>query len=180
MAKRAVRLASVAALAALALCGCGSRKPGAPAPDVGIDKLLQAPIPSLKSLSELRGQVVVLEFWATWCHPCVEKLPHMNSMVQSFEGRPVRFISVTTEGEEAVLDFLRTHPMKAWIGLDASRRVSQAFRVTGIPDVFIIDPYGRISLRVNPSFLYKSDIEKALKAAPPPPPPAAAKPSGKP
>lgn len=160
---------AVAAAVGLALlaAACRPPRPQEPAPDVGIEKLLQAPSDSLRSLSELKGNVVVLEFWATWCGPCVEKLPHMNKMVAAFEGQPVKFISVTEESEDIVREFTKTHPMKAWIGLDPYRKAFSAFKVKGIPDLFVIDPFGRITLRVNPSWFYKSDIEKALKAKPP-------------
>ena len=58
--------------------------------------------------------------------------------------------------------------MKAWIGLDPRGAAFRAFGVDSRPEVFVIDPYGRITLKIHPSFLYKSDIEDALGAAPPP------------
>lgn len=161
------------AVASLALPGCGPHKPPKFAPDVGFDRLLQAPMAALPALSDLRGHVVVLEFWATWCGPCLETLPHMNRLVETFAGQPVRFISATDEPADHVEAFLRKRPMKAWIALDPKKRASQAFGVRGIPQVFVIDPHGRIHLRITPSFLYKSDIAKALKAAPPSPRPPA-------
>ncbi len=161
-----MRLRALAALFLLGAGACRPPKPLLPAPEVGIEKLLQAPAGSLRSLSELKGSVVILEFWATWCGPCVEKLPHMNKMVDAFAGRPVKFISVTEEDEATVREFLKTHPMKAWIGLDPGRKAFSAFKVRGIPELFVIDPYGRVTLRVNPSWFYKSDVEKALKAKP--------------
>jgi len=161
------------ALPLAALAACGRARPKPPAPDVGIAELLQAPRGSVKALSEFRGQVVVLEFWATWCGPCLELLPHMNKLVESFAGRPVRFISVTDETRADVEAFAAKHPMKAWIGLDPERRAFEAFRVDSRPEVFVIDPYGRVWIKIHPSFLYKSDIEAALNAAPPAPAPAA-------
>jgi hypothetical protein len=59
--------------------------------------------------------------------------------------------------------------MKAWIGLDPTGAAFKAFNVTSRPQVFVIDPYGRIWIKIHPSFLYKSDIEDALKAPPPDP-----------
>ena len=163
------------AAALLLGAGCLQHKPKLPAPDVGIPELLQSPRASFKSLREFRGEVVVLEFWATWCGPCVQLLPHMNKMVDSFAGRPVRFISVTDETRGAVETFTKAHPMKAWIGLDPDGTAFRAFRVDSRPEVFVIDPYGRLWLKIHPSYLYKSDIEDALKA--PPPTPTSARPS---
>lgn len=158
---------SILAAASLLLGGCVQHKPKLPAPDFAVGELLQAPIPSFASLKEFRGQVVVLEFWATWCGPCLELLPHMNKMVESFAGKPVRFISVTDETRPPVEAFLKTHPMKAWIGLDPAGAVFRAFNVSARPEVVVIDPYGRIWIRIHPSFLYKSDIQDALDAPPP-------------
>jgi thiol-disulfide isomerase/thioredoxin len=164
-----MRRAAVAGCLLIGLSACLQHKPKLPAPEVGIESILQPTRGSVKSLSEFRGQVVVLEFWATWCGPCLTLLPHMNKMVDSFAGKPVRFISVTDEPRADVESFLAQHPMKAWIGLDPSGKTFAAFRVDSRPEVFVIDPYGRISLKIHPSFLYKSDIEDALKAAPPAP-----------
>lgn len=163
----------------LLVCGCGPRRPLEMAPDVGIEKLLQSPIPRLAALSELHGQVIVLDFWATWCGICTEKRPHMNKLVETFKDKPVRFIAVTDEDAAAVEDHLRDHPIKAWIGLDPSRRAFQAFGVRGVPEAFVIDPYGRVALKIHPSWLYESDIAKALKAQPPAEPPIDGKPSEK-
>ncbi|MFI5344750.1 MAG: TlpA family protein disulfide reductase [Elusimicrobiota bacterium] len=163
---RALALSSILLLAA-----CGRARPLLPAPDAGLPELMQAPRSSLRALSELRGQVVVIDFWATWCRPCVETIPHMNKMADKFAGKPVVFLSVTADEREKVERFLRDHPMKPWIGLDADGVMSRAFGVREIPQTFVIDPYGRITLRVSPSWLYASDIEKALAAEAPKPEP---------
>ena len=154
-------------LIVLALTACGPSKPQVPAPDVGIDTVLQSPLKTVKSIKELRGQALVLEFWATWCGPCIDLLPHMNKMVKSFEGQNVRFISVTDESREDVERFLRKHPMNAAIGLDPEGKVIRAFKNKSRPEVYIIDPFGRITLKIHPSWLYESDIRKAMKAKPP-------------
>lgn len=153
----------------LVLAACGRSRPKPPAPEIGAIELLQAPNPTLSSLAELRGKVVVLDFWATWCPPCRETIPHLNKMAAQFAGRPVVFLSITGDDRATVESFLRGHPMTPWIGLDPDGRAGRAFGVSSIPETFVLDPYGRISLRVSPSWLYASDIEDALKAAPPPP-----------
>jgi thiol-disulfide isomerase/thioredoxin len=153
--------------AALILAGaCGG--PRGQAPEVSVPTLLQAPRESLSSLREL-NQAVVLEFWATWCGPCIEGIPKMNRMVSDFRGRPVTFISVTNESREKVEEFLKKHEMMAWIGLDPSGAAEKAFGVHGIPAIFVIDRYGRIWHKLSPSFFYKSDVEDAINAKPPEP-----------
>ena len=148
-------------------------KPLGPAPEEGIALLLQAPAPALGSLRELRGRAVVLDFWATWCAPCRDTIPYMNKMRAKFQGRPVVFISVTREPLEKIEPFLKEHPITGWIGIDEAGGLQRALKVTGIPQVFVIDPAGQVRLKISPSFLYDSDIERALKAAPEPRPAAA-------
>ncbi len=161
-----------AVLVLLALAsGCRAR-PLEWAPEVRIPKLLHAPRERVDSLKDLAGDVVVLEFWATWCGPCRETIPHMNKLVDKYAGKPVRFIAVTDESEERVLAFTRERPIHSWIGLDPKGALSQAFRVKGIPHVVVIDPYGRIVHRVSTQWFYASDIDDALKAKPPKPPQA--------
>jgi thiol-disulfide isomerase/thioredoxin len=138
-----------------------------PVPDVGLETLLGSPGGSLGSMRELAGKAVVLEFWATWCGSCRDSIPHMNKLREVFRKSPVVFLSVTREPREVVEGFLRGHPMTGWIGLDEDARLHRAFGVRGVPEVFVIDRYGRITLKITPSFLYKSDIERALKAEPP-------------
>ena len=152
-------------LVALA-AGCRAR-PLEWAPDVRIPKLLKAPRASVESIKELRGEVLVLEFWATWCGPCRETIPHMNKLVDKFAGKPVRFIAITSEPPETVLEFMRERPMRSWIGIDPGGEASRAFRVRGIPHVVVIDPYGRIVHRVSTQWFYASDIDDALQAKPP-------------
>jgi len=153
-----------AALAGFMFLGrCSGRgKPLGPAPDAGIPSLLQAPMPALGSLRDLRGKAVVLEFWATWCDTCRETVPHMNKLREQFRGRPVVFLSVTDEPRAAVEAFLKEHPITGWIGLDEGGRLGNAFGVRGIPQVFLIDREGVILMKISPSYFYASDIERAL------------------
>ena len=88
---------------------------GEPAPAIELEGLLHAPE------GDLKGNVVVLEFWATWCGPCIAAIPHLNALTEEFKGKPVRFISVTDEDETKVRKFLEKRTMSSWIGLDTDR-----------------------------------------------------------
>lgn len=147
--KRALPLALAAALAA---CGGGApqerprlAKAGRPAPQLSLPKLLNAPQKTLGGWEELRGKVVVLEFWATWCDPCVEAIPHLNGLAERFRGRPVVFIHITDESEADVTAFLEQRPVNGWIAPEAGADVFKAFRVYGRPHTVLVDADGSVA-----------------------------------
>ncbi len=134
---------------------------GQTAPELGIEKFLQAP-EGEKSLSALKGKVVVLEFWATWCAPCVAEIPHLNQLNEEFRDKQVQFISITDEGEDVIAPFLKRQEMKSWIGLDTDRSVFKAYGVKGIPRTFLIDQEGIIAASLHPVGLSSDMIEKVI------------------
>jgi len=165
------KLIFIAAALALSACGkCDSPSPATsgkaaanqPAPEFHITKLLQADRPELKSIAELKGEVVVLEFWGSWCGPCVDNIPHFNELADKMQGKPVRFISVTDEKQETVENFLKSHPVKGWIGLDADKSTFQAFKVRGRPDTVVIDAKGVVVWRTYPSRLTEKKLEDVI------------------
>ncbi len=61
--------------------------------------LLQAPPGTKLDAASLRGKVVVLEFWATWCGPCIAAIPRLNRLAERFKDQPVQFVAITAEDE---------------------------------------------------------------------------------
>ena len=111
---------------------------GAPAPRLELPKLLNAPAARLAGIESLAGKVVVLEFWATWCGPCVENIPRLNALAEKFKDRPVVFIAVTDESAEDVQAFMRTTSLKVWAAPGTGAEVFRAYRVFGRPHTVII------------------------------------------
>ncbi len=142
-------------------------QPGDPAPAMGLEKLLQAPNPAAANLKALSGQVVVLEFWATWCGPCIAAIPHLNGLAEKFADKPVRFIAVTDEKEAVVRKFLKKRPMHAWIGLDTDRSLFDAYGIRGIPRTVLIDRRGKIAAITSPRVLTETILEQMLAGKPP-------------
>jgi thiol-disulfide isomerase/thioredoxin len=111
---------------------------GEPAPQLVLPGLINAPAGRLADIGELKGKVVVLEFWATWCEPCVDNIPAFNALAEKFRGKPVVFISVTDESPGAVAEFLKKTPIKGWIAPGAPAEVFRAYRVFGRPHTVVI------------------------------------------
>ena len=114
---------------------------GNPAPDFELKKLDG----SLLKLSDLRGRVVVLDFWATWCGPCVASLPKITDLGQEYKGAEVDVIAVNIEQTSAevrgLLDRLKISPM---VVLDSDGAVARAYQAQAIPQTVIIDRDGKV------------------------------------
>src|SRR5215470_13148870 len=129
--KTPLALAAFALLAG-AVIGAETHEPqvGEAAPPLGLETMLQAPVGFQPSWASLRGNVVVLEFWATWCGPCIAAIPHLNEVADHFKGKPIQFIAITDEDEKVVGPFLRKKPIHAWVGLDTDKSMLDAYGVT--------------------------------------------------
>jgi thiol-disulfide isomerase/thioredoxin len=134
------------------------------APPLMIDALPQAPDGAVADLQQLRGKLIVLEFWATWCGPCRKVIPHWNELVESCKDDPIVFISVTNEDAAKVRAWIEEHPVSGWIGLD---RVSEeggfgqtaaAFGVRAIPHTVVIDQYGILVAHTRPELLTRQGL----------------------
>ncbi len=125
--------------------GGNALKIGEPAPAIDVAKLLQAPDGARIDLRSLRGKVVVLEFWATWCSACIPQFPILDKLRAQYKDKPVVFVSITDEDEETVRKFLRKTPINGWIALDRDGATFGAYRISGRPTTAIIDGKGRFA-----------------------------------
>lgn len=139
---------------------------GQPAPELELAKLLQAPQEKFEGLNSLKGNVVILEFWATWCGPCVKSIPHMNDLAEKFSDKDVRFISITSEDEPVVAKYLKKKSMRSWIGLDLEKRSNRAYGVQGIPFTVLIDREGRIAGTTRPEQVTEQHVLDVLEGKP--------------
>lgn len=131
--------------------------PGSAAPELALEKILQAPRDARADWANLNGKVIVLEFWATWCAPCIALQPHLNDLVEKFKGRPIQFISITNEDEEKVASFLKRRTLKGWVGLDLDSSAQKAYGAFAIPKTVIIDQKGKIA-----ATLYARNLTEAM------------------
>lgn len=101
---------------------------------------------STVTLSELRGKVVLLNFWATWCPPCREELTHVQSeIIDRFAGRDFLFLPVSRgESRQAVASFRQKTGYDFPMGLDSTRSVYDRYASNYIPRNFLIDAEGKV------------------------------------
>jgi hypothetical protein len=91
----------------------------------------------------LKGQVVVIDFWATWCGPCRELIPEMNDWAARFKNDAV-FIGLSDETPEKINEFRKTTPMLYNVATDERKSLSKILGVKGIPHVMVIAPDGTV------------------------------------
>lgn len=127
---------------------------GATAPPLHFTQLLQAPSGTQTDWPALRGKVVVLEFWATWCGPCVASIPHLNELATAVDPATVQFISIDDNDDPKVVEnFLSKRKMAGWVGIDTSGATLKAYGVGGIPMTVLVDTKGRIAAVTQPQFV---------------------------
>ena len=96
------------------------------------------------TLSALRGRVVLLNFWATWCPPCRKEMPDMEKLYRTLEKKGFTVLGVSDEPRETVAGFLQKQNYTFPILLDPGRTVHTAFGVEGIPKSFLFDRDGKL------------------------------------
>lgn len=148
-------------MAAAMLIGVGTARAelvaGEMAPKFQIDKVLNAPVAKV-SLASLKGKVVFLDFWATWCPPCVASLPHMNKLAKAMKGKPVVIIAVTDEPTDTIKEFVKTHEIASWIGIDLEKYAIKAFKANSRPQGYLIGKDGKLLAHINPTALTEKDL----------------------
>jgi cytochrome c biogenesis protein CcmG/thiol:disulfide interchange protein DsbE len=97
------------------------------------------------TLSELRGQVVVVNFWASWCQPCRKEAPYLENTWRKYKDQGVVFIGVDyVDTEKAALAYIQEFDITYLNGPDLQTRISQAYNIQGVPETFFIAKNGEL------------------------------------
>jgi len=119
------------------------------------------------SLADLKGKVVYLDFWASWCPPCRQSFPWMNEMEARYAHRGLAVVAINLDKDRALAEkFLKEVPAQFTVAFDPEGRVADSYHVPGMPSSFIIDRNGKIQ-KVHIGFQEKdtSDLEASLRSA---------------
>lgn len=101
------------------------------------------------SLSDYRGQVVLLNFWASWCPPCVHEMPSMSQLNITMDNKPFTILAVNLgESRGDIGQFVKKHPVNFPILLDPGQSLPKVWKVFAFPTSFILDKLGRIRYSV--------------------------------
>ena len=170
----------VLALLLVFVYGFLTREPvdsGDTAPRIG-KPLADFTLPDLQGhtvqLAALRGKVVFVNVWATWCPPCVEEMPTIQQLYERLHGRGLEILAVSLDalGAQVVAPFIQSHRLSFPTLLDTKNLVQRFYRTTGVPESFIVDKRGILVEKVvgprdwaNPQLLAQFERLLAMPAA---------------
>ena len=150
---------------------------GQPAPELDIaDWVLGEPA----TLAELRGQVILLEFWATWCRPCLEMFPRQRDLHARYGGRGLAILALTryapppagadqdsarTRERELVQTVIADRGLEIRVGIAPDGRLQQRYGANGVPTLVLIDRQGRVRLVASggDDAALDAEIERCLR-----------------
>ena len=134
---------------------------GEPAPDFTLSRVNGGEV----TLSELRGKVVILDFWATWCPPCVKGVPEFVELYNKYNSKGLDIVGISLDrGISVVKRFMAKYKVSYPVVM-AERQVVDFYQPAYIPTTYIIDRQGRVATKVvgyNPKSFFEKEIENLL------------------
>ena len=113
-------------------------------------------------LQDYRGQVVLVNFWATWCGPCRAEMPSIERLRAQMAGRPFAILAVNVgESERIAREYAASLPVRFTILLDRDTKVTRAWSARVLPATFIVGPDGRMRYRHFGELDWSSDAVRA-------------------
>ncbi len=161
---RVLAYASLLGLLALLAWGLARVRAGpvsqGPAPDFTLTSFEGETL----TLGELRGQVVVINFWASWCPPCREEAAYLEQTWRKYKDRGVVFIGVDyVDTDKEALAYIEEFDITYFNGPDVGTRISQAYNIQGVPETFFISKTGELrGVKIGP--LYPPELDERIEA----------------
>lgn len=118
------------------------------------------------STSDLRGQVLVVNFWASWCQPCEQEAAELEQAWRQYRDQGVVFLGVNyVDTEPEALGYMQRFDITYPSGPDLGTYISQQFRILGVPETYVIDGAGRIASVKKGPYSSLVEIESAIEGA---------------
>jgi thiol-disulfide isomerase/thioredoxin len=112
---------------------------------------------------ELKDKPMIVEFWATWCPPCRQSIPHLNEVYDKYRAKGLEIVGITDEDAATIGSFVKDNPIKYHPALDQSGKLAKHFGIRGIPHALLVDKTGKIVWEGQPMALEDKDVEALLK-----------------
>ncbi|WP_199120669.1 redoxin family protein [Pedobacter sp. ASV28] len=135
-------------------------KNGEQVPEIEFKSVLNSRLKSIK-LSQLKGKIVWIEFWATWCGPCLSAMPHLQQLQAKYKDK-LQVITLTDEGIERTEQFLKAKPSNLWFAVDTANSISKMFPHRLIPHSLLISATGSLIAATLPENITETVIDSLL------------------
>ena len=146
-----------------AMAGCSSNSTSPTVGNLAPDFQFYDPEEKPVSLSDLRGKPVMLNFWATWCGPCVSEMPYIQQVYEEWSAKGLVLLAINMgDTPSQVKEFLQSHNLSLPVLLDTKQVISQKYSIRAIPTTFFIDKDGIIQVVRIGAFPNKEAIESDL------------------
>ncbi|MEO6633296.1 MAG: TIGR03435 family protein [Mucilaginibacter sp.] len=135
-------------------------KNGEAVPDITFKTILNSQVKTA-NLSALKGKVVLIDFWATWCGSCIVAMPHLQQLQQKYPGK-LQIITVTDETAKRTGQFLSSRPSNLWFAIDTGREITKLFPHQLIPHDVLISADGKLIANTSPELVTDKVIDSLL------------------
>ncbi|MEO6976804.1 MAG: TIGR03435 family protein [Mucilaginibacter sp.] len=135
-------------------------KNGEAVPDITFKTILNSQVKTA-NLSALKGKVVLIDFWATWCGSCIVAMPHLQQLQQKYPGK-LQIITVTDETAKRTGQFLSSRPSNLWFAIDTGRKITKLFPHQLIPHDVLISADGKLIANTSPELVTDRVIDSLL------------------
>jgi len=115
-----------------------------------------------KSLSDFKGKILIIDFWATWCNPCIKEFPHFEKFYKNYKDKGIEFIAISVDNKlDKVKSFVKKNNYSFTILHDLAHETSKNFKIGKLPTLFIVSPDGYV--KDDPIEGGKRKIDKLLE-----------------